>query len=1062
VTNQKPPSLLRDKYFRYVTGLSILVIVLGLYSVLSPQDLLQNPNWELFTTSVEAATIIIIVAIATWRWGIKLSMLWASGILITGMLLLVTIGIFEPIILILVLVTLGASWLVSLIIHNHSRIISHEEELNQILSMIRDINHHITHIDNEEELMERVCERLVYAGRYQVAWIGYAPPDQLVVEPRYHAVNGQSRLSTEKCPAQHCLHLPGEPIQQAIKSRSLIVVPDIQTQPADNSAPHCQHCHSLLCSPIDFGNELLGILCVYSNNPDVFGREEVSLLREVSQDISLGVEKIRHRQEIAKTETRMKEERDKAQLYLDIAGVIIVVLNADETISQINKRGCQILGYEYQEIVGQNWFEKFIPGYRRLIKRSMYKQIISGKADLPERYMDVILTKNDQEKVILWHSTAIRNKDGQIVSILYSGEDVTELKHTEEALRMSEEKYHTLFETMAQGAIYVNDKGTIIETNPAANAIFGKHESELLGTNIADPARTYVHEDGSIMPPGENPVIVALKTGKAVRNVFMGIKNNRSDDIRWVNLFALPLFHINQENSYMVYTTFTDISRLKNARDALTRSENRYRSIFETAASIIISFDPNGIINDCNMRIEEILGYTPAEILGTNFLDIIEDSFREEIRKHIASLNQGDIIYNKDCRMLHKDGQYRDVMVNCSTLIDEHGIVLNEICIITDITQQKQTNYALIASEEKIRSMFNGVNEGIVVMDAKGYITEINQTMLKMNHCTSKDQLIGRHGLEFIAPKDREEARAYLTQADHLNEVRNLELRCLRSDGTEYFSQISGAVLRGYAGEIQGIIILSVDITERKQMEQQLIMTDRMASVGELASGLAHEINNPLTGIVGFSELLLMNELEESIKEDIQTIHREALRAAEIVRNLLTFARQHTPTREAGDINLSVHKVLELRKHDHRINNIRCLTDLDPDLPRVMLDFFQIQQVLINIIINAEFFLRLKDHPQITIKTSQHNGYVIISISDNGPGISPENMKRIFDPFFTTKEVGKGTGLGLSICHGIIEEHHGKISVESTLGNGATFRIELPFADIKPASPADGLNQTAG
>ncbi|MCF7634574.1 MAG: sensory box sensor histidine kinase [Dehalococcoides mccartyi] len=1055
--NQQSPPLFKDKYFTYVTGLSVLVIILGLYSVLSPQDFVQNANWKLFATMVETSTTIIIIAIATWRWGLKVSIIWVSSILIPGMLLMVGMDLFEPVIFFVMLLTLGAGSLVGLIINNHRRVISHEEELNQILSMIRDINHHITHIDNEEELMERVCERLVYAGRYQVAWIGYATPDQQTVEPRYHAASGQpSQLPAGECPAPHCLYLPGEPIQQAIKSRSLIVVPDIQTCPGDDIC--CQHCCSLLCSPIDFGDELLGVLCVYSNNPDVFGREEISLLREVSQDISLGVEKIRHRQELARTEIRLKEERDKAQLYLDIAGVIIVVLSENEIVLQINKRGCEILGYEYQEIVGRNWFESFVPGYRRLIKHSMYKQIISGKADLPERYMDVVLTKDGQEKVILWHSTAIRSQDGKLNSILYSGEDVTELKHIEEALRMSEEKYHTLFETMAQGAIYIDDKGIIIETNPAANTIFGRHESELLGTNIADPVWTYVQENGSIMPPEENPVITALKTGKAVRNVFMGIKNNLSGEVRWVNLFALPLFRLNQENSYMVYTTFTDISRLKNARDALTRSENRYRSIFETAASIIISFDQNGIINDCNMRVQEILGYTPAELVGMSFLEIVEEPFRHEVRRHIASLNRGEIIYNKDCRMLHKDGKYRDVMVNCSTLLDENGSVTNAICIISDITEQKQTHNALIASEEKIRGMFNGVNEGIIVMDTQGYITEVNQTILKMNNYTSKDQMIGRHGLEFIAPKDREEARAYLAQADSLNEVRNLELLCVRPDGTEYFCQISGAVLRDYSGEIQGIIILSADITEHKKLEQQLIMTDRMASVGELASGLAHEINNPLTGIVGFSELLLMNELEESVKEDVQTIHREALRAAEVVRNLLTFARQQTPTREAGDINLSIQKVLELRKHDHRINNIRCITELDPDLPRVMLDVFQIQQVLINIIINAEFFLRLKEHPQITIKTSRRKGYAVISISDNGPGISPENIKRIFDPFFTTKEVGKGTGLGLSICHGIIEEHHGRISAESTPGNGATFRIELPFADIKPASTADSIS----
>jgi signal transduction histidine kinase len=186
--------------------------------------------------------------------------------------------------------------------------------------------------------------------------------------------------------------------------------------------------------------------------------------------------------------------------------------------------------------------------------------------------------------------------------------------------------------------------------------------------------------------------------------------------------------------------------------------------------------------------------------------------------------------------------------------------------------------------------------------------------------------------------------------------------------------------------------------------------------------------------------------LPDDVKEDINVIHKEAQRAANVAKSLLTFARKHSPAKQPTNVNSIVEGVLKLRAYEQSVSNIRVNTRLAHDLPEVMADYSQMQQVFINIILNAEAaMLEASNGGTLTITTQTVDGSVRASFTDSGPGIPRENLNRIFDPFFTTKEVGKGTGLGLSVCHGIIAEHGGKIYAKSKLGHGATFIVELPI-----------------
>lgn len=247
-----------------------------------------------------------------------------------------------------------------------------------------------------------------------------------------------------------------------------------------------------------------------------------------------------------------------------------------------------------------------------------------------------------------------------------------------------------------------------------------------------------------------------------------------------------------------------------------------------------------------------------------------------------------------------------------------------------------------------------------------------------------------------------------------------------------------------------------VELQKRKnqetlnKMQEKLIEQDKLSSIGRLMAGVAHEMNNPLTSIIGFSQLLFEKDLPNDVKDDLKIINDEANRTANIVKGLLTFARKQPEKKEPTNVNTQVQRVLELNKRRFLSNNICVNINLADGLPHIIGNGPQLQQVLFNLVGNAEqIMMETRGKGTLTIATEQLDDLVKISVTDDGPGISPENMKKLFTPFFTTKEVGKGTGLGLSICQSIITEHGGNIYAESKLGLGTTFIIELPISQNK-------------
>jgi two-component system NtrC family sensor kinase len=366
--------------------------------------------------------------------------------------------------------------------------------------------------------------------------------------------------------------------------------------------------------------------------------------------------------------------------------------------------------------------------------------------------------------------------------------------------------------------------------------------------------------------------------------------------------------------------------------------------------------------------------------------------------------------------------------------------------------QTKQSEKVLRESEEKLRLMYESMVEGIIVTDLGGRILQVNEAAVHMYGCKDKDKLIKRNIIELVDTADRSKVENNLQAALRGEKTKCVEATFLNCKVGKFPGELNISVFRDAEGKPTGFVTVTEDITERKQAEErekrlqaELNLSSRLASVGELAAGVAHEINNPLTGIMGFSQRLLRKSTDETSKRDLTRIFNETQRAARVVENLRTFARRSTPRKEKINIHDVLNKSIEMRVYELKTSNIELVADLPSVIPAVVADFHQIQQVFLNILINAEQAIKeAQKGSKITIKTQHTGKFVQISFADDGPGISEQNVDKIFDPFFTTRGEKGGTGLGLSICHGIITDHGGRIYIRSRPGKGTTFFVELP------------------
>ncbi|MGH9868915.1 MAG: PAS domain-containing hybrid sensor histidine kinase/response regulator [Candidatus Polarisedimenticolia bacterium] len=399
----------------------------------------------------------------------------------------------------------------------------------------------------------------------------------------------------------------------------------------------------------------------------------------------------------------------------------------------------------------------------------------------------------------------------------------------------------------------------------------------------------------------------------------------------------------------------------------------------------------------------------------------------------------------------------RHIYATAMPLASPEGRVEQALVMLQDISDLRilrASQEALKASEERFRSIFTHAAAGMAMVAPTGELLEANPALCSL--VAYDGPMLSRLGLQDVLHEDD---RARLRQA--IEDARagqddppELELRCVARHGGTVWVRASVSWIAGVGERPACAVVLMQDITERKHLEQELRQAEKMSAVGLLVSGVAHELNNPLAGVLGYAQLLLHEPAGERTRRALEAIHREAERCKRIVQNLQTFARKHRPRLEPVLINDVLTATLDLRAYQLAVDDIRVITELGDGLPALRGDSHQLQQVILNLIVNAQHaMLSARRGGTLTLRSLRRGASIVVEIQDDGPGIPSTHLGRVFDPFFTTKEVGQGTGLGLSICYGIIKEHEGNIRVLNVPAGGALFTLELPvWKDVAAAA----------
>jgi PAS domain S-box-containing protein len=566
--------------------------------------------------------------------------------------------------------------------------------------------------------------------------------------------------------------------------------------------------------------------------------------------------------------------------------------------------------------------------------------------------------------------------------------------------------------------------------------VLGYNPDDLLGL----PFRSLIH-------PDDVHVIDDAQQSHRVEGSQTTVEESRfrnaSGEWRWLLSTGVPMREQNK-NMFNFIGIARDITVQKKIEADLKASEQNFRNSIDCSSMGIRIMGDHDRILYANQALLDIFGYENIEEMRVSPPQehYTPESYAGFIQRK-EQFARGESLANQlEFDIIRKDGAIRHIQLSSMKILwngKEQGQT-----VYNDITERKQAERKLEAASREWRTTFDSITDLISIQDKNNRIIRVNKALADLLQ-TTPQELIGKSCREVMrsdqeCPANCPHLRALKTGKPSSIEIFNSKL------GVHF--QESASPLVNEKGEVTGSVLVTRDVTQQKRMEEQLIMTDRLASIGELSSGIAHELNNPLTSVIGFSQMLMEGDVPANMKEDLATVYSEALRAAAIVKNLLTFARKHAPVKQLSQINTVVEDVLRLRAYEQKVNNIKLENHFAPDLPQIMMDHFQIQQVFLNIIVNAEFAMtEAHNKGNLTITTEKVDDFIRVTFTDDGPGISKENLKHIFDPFFTTKDVGKGTGLGLSICHGIVTEHGGKIYARSEKDQGTIFVVDLPLLE---------------
>ncbi|MBT3375375.1 MAG: PAS domain S-box protein [Lentisphaerae bacterium] len=637
------------------------------------------------------------------------------------------------------------------------------------------------------------------------------------------------------------------------------------------------------------------------------------------------------------------------------------------------------------------------------------------------------------------------------------------------ALAHPEQRWRTLFENMAQGVFYQRADSVLIDCNPSLLQILGVTREQFIGRTSLDPEWQVIREDGSPLPGEDHPSMVALRTGKDVRNAIVGVLNPEKASYVWLSITAIPQFRDGDERPFQAFVIVHDITEIRGAEQREKDAMVRLRLAMESAGEGTWEWDHTTGLVTFDAVSSKMMGYEaklPPKS-GTWAVAQIHPDDRAEVDRLYAAYLAGktDTIAT-EFRLEKADGDYTWV-ASAARIVraTPDDTPLLTVGVLRDITKSRQAETALREGRRRLMTLMSNLpgmayrcaNTPAWPMDfvSQGCVALTGYTATELTGASAPD--FG----DLIHPGDRKLVWNTVQAGVLAGRPFVVEYRLIHRDGSQRWMWEQG---RAVESDDTGTAVLEgfiSDITARKlaeeehlRMEAQLRQAQKLESIGTLAGGVAHEINNPINGIMGYADLILKRiDAGTEAATFAEEIKHETKRVADIVRNLLAFARQGGERRGAVHIQEVVQATVSLIRTIIKRDQIELVVDIPEDLPCIRCRPQQIQQVLMNLMTNArdalnERYPKLSPEKTLVVgaRSLERAGtpWIRVTVEDHGTGIEPDVRERMLDPFFTTKPGTVGTGLGLSISHGIVQEHGGVLSVESEVGEYTRFHVDLP------------------
>lgn len=631
-------------------------------------------------------------------------------------------------------------------------------------------------------------------------------------------------------------------------------------------------------------------------------------------------------------------------------------------------------------------------------------------------------------------------------------QDITTRKLAEKKLLESELHYTSLFENMVDGFAYCK---MLWADNIPTDYIFIKvNKSFETITGLTD----VVGKKASEIMPGiaeSNPEKIAV----CGRIASTGIPETFEVYIHALKMWFSVAAYC-PEAGYFV-AIFENITFRKFTEEALLKSEEMFKSVVNNSNDLTTLTDADGKITFVSPQCENVLGYPPDKFIGITLPDIIHPDDRARCQKAWDDVYQNKIgIHEFEYRVVDAQGELRWVSHNAKMVLAGDKVVGMQNTI-RNITRRKLAVQALKTNEEKYRTLLNSSPDGIVLIDLEGIITEVSEIGLELLGFATRDELFGHDFFSFVPSDEITIAKEIIEKTLSEGLVQNTQLKIRRKNATLFFSEISSTLIQDEDGMPLSFMMIIRDITQRMKVEAKQYHADRMANLGEMASGIAHEINQPLNIISLIMDNVLFeadkdkNMEKDYLKRKIDKIFENITRIKNIIDHVRAFSHSNDDyVFSEFAINASIKNAVAMVTEQFKHLAIDLKLQLQENLPPILGNTIRFEQVMINLMSNAkDALLEKKEKGQsafdmfILIKTYTENQYIVAEVTDNGTGISKEDIDHIMLPFYTTKDSGKGTGLGLSISYQIIKDLKGTIEIENNEFAGTTFKISLKVRD---------------